>query len=148
MTREKKWRQDRSLVNGAVGKLVVAITVLMALFSLPSTLAKNKPEDFTQVYTHTYDEVFQAAQEAIERMGMFVTEKDKDKGMISGNGHLADPPYDKVVFELHIEPVSPKPEVRVTVDAKARAPIGRWFTPKDFSYKLLAQTQKVLATYK
>ena len=144
MTREKKWRQDRSLVNGAVGKLVVAITVLMAFFLVPSTPAKDKPEDFTQVYTHTYDEVFQAAQEAIERMGMFVNDKDKDKGMISGHGQYSARNAtfpSEVKFVLHIEPVSPKPEVRVTVDAKVRF-------AKRFAADLLAETQKVLATYK
>lgn len=55
----------------------MAALALMAAFLVSSGQAKEKPEDFTEVYTHTYDEVFRAAQEEIGSMGMFVTDKDQ-----------------------------------------------------------------------
>jgi tRNA/tmRNA/rRNA uracil-C5-methylase (TrmA/RlmC/RlmD family) len=63
----------------------------------------------TLVYQHTYDEVFQACQEAIERVGLSVTDKDSDKGAINvfdGKG--------KHIFSLHVETINTNPEVSVT----------------------------------
>jgi hypothetical protein len=41
---------------------------------------KENTAQCSQVYTHTFDEVFQASQETIERDGNFVADLDKTKG--------------------------------------------------------------------
>jgi hypothetical protein len=126
----------------AVAILVVVLGVLATVSFASSAFGKNKLEESTstRIYQHTYGEVFQAAQEAIERKGWFVTNADKDKGTISG--HMESP---KATFEIHVEPVSPKPETRVTFSGmlsgkeRYRMPIVNSF---------LSQVQKVLATYR
>lgn len=118
----------------------------------PAVPGKDKDEAPSQVYQHSYDEVFQASLETIERMGLFVTDKDKDKGTISGNGEYhypcgaAVPCGGKLTFEVNIETVSAKPEVRVTMRPKflmhiTRGP--RLTFPPDF----FIQLQKVMSTY-
>jgi hypothetical protein len=115
----------------------------------PAAPNKDKDKQFTQVYQHSYDEVFQASQEAIERMGCFVTNADKDKGVISGNGRCARgaPGYMfKVDFEIRIESVSTKPETRVTVNAQSKG-WGRGAIKENFKDDFSRELQKVLSTY-
>src|SRR5208283_1992755 len=84
----------------------------------------------TQVYEHTYDEVFQASLDAIERMGLFVTAKDKDKGTISGGGRYragAQDPYGQITFDLRIEAISTKPETRLTAHAQAKGILSKGY---------------------
>jgi hypothetical protein len=44
--------------------------------AVPAVPGKDKDQESTRVFQHTYDEVFQASQEAIERMGLFLIAKD------------------------------------------------------------------------
>jgi hypothetical protein len=123
------WWTKRAVVTALV--LVLGVLIFCGYAAswpkpggaLPAAPNNDKDQAFTQIYTHTYDEVFQASQEAIERMGCFVTNADKDKGVISGNGRCARgaPGYlFKVDFEIRIESVSTKPETRVTVNAQSK----------------------------
>jgi hypothetical protein len=105
--------------------------------------SKGNPEDFTRVYRYTYDEVFAATQDAIERLGWSVTNADKDKGTITGRGI-----YNKNsnTFEIHVETVSPKPETRMTV---VQIKDGIFFSNgKLAAGQLFSEVQKVLVTYK
>ena len=109
----------------------------------------KKHQDSTQVYENTYDEVFQACAEAIKRMGLFITAKDKDKGTISGGGRYrpdtADS-YGQITFDLHIEAINTKPETRLAAHAEAKG-----FLSKGFDWAFVdhfpIEVQKVLSTY-
>ena len=152
MSQENKCGRFRSLVNVAAMGLAVAIVVLTAAFLVPAVRAKDNPEDSTRVYKHTYDEVFQGAQEAVERMGCFVTDANKVKGVITGNGKCAHGrpgyggPY-KVEFEITIESVNANPETRVTIRPQIHGLIAHTWA-KVFRDDLFAEIQKVLVTYK
>jgi len=122
-----------------------------ALFA-PTASAKDKPENSTRIYTHTYDEVFQASQETIERMGLFITDKDKDKGTISGNGKYRvlcgyGPCFMTLTFDIRLETVSTKPETRVTIDVKRQASAFNPRGQSEVKNEFLSQLQKTLATY-
>ena len=109
----------------------------------------NKHQDSTKVYEYTYDEVFQACVEAIERMGMFVTAKDKDKGTISGKANYfvqGMTHWVPITFDLHIEVVSTKPETRLTTNCKAKG-IGSRGYDGAFINSFASEVQKVLSTY-
>jgi hypothetical protein len=115
----------------------------------PAAPSKDKDQVFTQIYLHTYDEVFQASLEAIERMGLFVTAQDKDKGTISGKGSHQQKgvqlPRDWT-FDIHIETLSTKPETRVTINASSRG----WVLASEkaaFKQDMASELQKVLSTY-
>jgi len=106
----------RCPVGATAGKLAVMLLVLTLASCATDAPApgSGRDEHFceqqkTQVYQHTYDEVFQACQEAIERVGLSVTDKDSDKGAINvfdGKG--------KHIFSLHVETINTNPEVSVT----------------------------------
>jgi hypothetical protein len=153
MTQEERRKKFRSLMSLAARGLVVVLMALLAAFLFPAAQAKDKPEDNTRIYQHTYDEVFQASQEALERMGMFLDDKDKEKGTISGSGVYkgAEGPRHtiRIKFDVRTETVSTKPETRVTVNAKAKGgPFGGdggW--GKHFAQDYLSEVQQVLATY-
>jgi hypothetical protein len=111
----------------------------------------SKDKEFTQVYQHTYDEVFQASLEAIERMGYFVTAKDKEKGTISGNGIFnvmgsMGPVGKKSTFDIYIETLNTKPETRVTINATVKGVIGGGAS-NTLKQQLSSEVQRVLATY-
>ncbi len=111
----------------------------------------DKDKDFTRVYQHTYDEVFQASLEAIERSGLFASAKDKEKGTISGSGNYpftgnGGTGYVEVSFDIHIEILSTKPETRITINAKAKG-YGGSSIAKRFNPLFLGDVQKVLSTY-
>jgi len=130
-----KFVHSRSLAVFGLAALVIAIA---AVLFAPAALGNS--DDFVRISRHTYDEVFQGAQEAIERNGWFVTSTDKDKGIITGNGLFG---RTKNTFEVHIESVSPAPETRVTIDVKMSR-INR----KEPAVKFFTELQKVLATYR
>jgi hypothetical protein len=121
---------------------------MLVIFTVPPLTSgapdkdKDKGQEFTQVYQHTYDEVFQATQVAIERSGYFVTDKDKDKGTISGNGYLIG----HFTFDIHIEALNTKPETRVAIIV---VPKGRMAgsAKQAAPQRILVTIQKVLATY-
>jgi len=152
MTQENEGRRLRSSMNLAARALVVAIMALTATSLSPTAQAKGGPQESTYVFQHTYSEVFQAAQDAIERMGMFAKAQDKDKGTISGDGRYkmmkpAGPLSIPMTFDIRIEMVSAKPETRVTVDATRHGGLGGSGWARDFGKDLLSEMQKVLATY-
>jgi len=132
-------------LSAAVATVLVAVMAgAMAASLAPAAYAKDNPEDFTRVYRHTYDEVWDATHDAIERNGWFVTDDDKDKGIIHGN---ADFPHWKTTFEVHIETVSSKPEPKMTIKVKSTGVAGGG-ARKATAAGILEDTQKVLATYK
>jgi len=140
----------RSSFCFAVAALAIPLGVLAAPV-VPVAAGKDNPEDFTQIYRHTYDDVFQAAQEAIERRGCVAKDVDKDKGTVTGSGACViggNGLAYMVEFEIHIEPVSPKPETRVTVDAKVKVKLWAGQLRKKFANELLSEISKVLSTYK
>ena len=111
---------------------------------------KEKDEQLTRVYTHTYDEVFQASQETIERLGLTVVNTDKDKGTIGGDGgyRMRNGDFAKVNVQEHIETVSAKPEVRVTLVLKIKAPpLEGGMARNNFVPDFFNELQKVLSTY-
>lgn len=129
-----------------------AAVAVIAVLLLPAVQAKNKSEESTQIFTHPYDEVFQAVPDTIERMGMFVTDKNPQSGQISGKGVYkaitpAGPRNFNVTFSIHVETVSAKPETRVTMDASMKGLASRGWS-KVFMQDFYRELQKVLATYK
>jgi hypothetical protein len=136
-----------------MASLVVVLGWFATLPFASSAFGKDKAEESSATFTHTYDEVFQAAQEATERLGLFVTNTDKNRGVVSGKGvysggQAAQWPM-KLTFDVHIETVSPKPETRVTIDVQRKAKIsGRGVSSNVFKSAYLSELQKVLATYK
>jgi len=142
--RRNEYRQSRNRAGMAIIKLaLIMLVALMAAFVLPVAQAKDKPpEQFTQVYRHTYDEVFQAAQDSIERLGWFVTGTDKVKGIVSCR--FSNPATSNITFDLHVETVNQEPETRVTI---VFIKTGR--TSKDsIWHDLSTELQKVLSTYR
>ncbi len=139
--RQEESGQSQCAAGVTVGRLaLIALVVLTVAFLVPAAQAKDKPEDNTRIYRHTYDEVFQAGQDAIERKGCFVTGADKDKGIISGTCGGGKP-----TLELHVETVSQNPETRVTfLFPKVRFGQSKGYLLDLFSTEL----QKVLASYK
>jgi hypothetical protein len=114
--------------------------------------APKKDDTSSQVYQHTYDEVFQASLEAIERLGLFVAAQDKDKGTVSGNGAyrmqcVAGPCDMNVTFGIRIQTVSTKPETRVTIDATRHGMTGHGEGITQFKNAFLRAVQQVLSTY-
>lgn len=141
MAEEKRRRQFLSLISLA-GVALVALGIVF--FSLAAQ-GKDNPEDFTRVYAFTYDEVFQAAEKAVLRLGWNATNSDKDKGTIQGT--LTDDVggFHVDQFEAHIETVSSQPRTKVALDVKAQhhsSWVRRTSTDHFFS-----ELQKVLATY-
>lgn len=107
-------------------------------------LPAGSSKEVSRVYQHTYDEVFQASQEAIERMGLFLVSKDKEKGTISGNGVYKWAGKD-CTFDIHIEAINTSPETRVTINAKVKGIIPG--SESKLKADFLAMLQQVLATY-
>ncbi len=89
--------------------------------------------------------------EAIERIGMFVTAKDKDKGTITGNGKSNATTSITVYFDIQIEAVNTTPETRVTINTTAKGggvcPGCKSFNMNQFKDHFSTELQKVLATY-
>ncbi len=105
---------------------------------------KDNPDDFSRVFNHTYDEVFQASQDAIERIGWFITKADKDKGIITGYGMNGN---NKNTFEIQIEAVSQKPETRAAIALKT-IHFLTGVERRGLATKFFVELQKVLVTYK
>jgi len=150
---ELLWYAKRAGVIAVV--LVLGVLILCgSATSSPKTggtalpAAPRKDDTSSQVYQHSYDEVFQASQETIERMGMFVGAKDKDKGAISGNGSYQVPGGGRfnVNFDILIETLNTKPETRVTINAKAKGMFAG-MVEKGFKLRFLGDLQQVLSTY-
>ena len=146
--------RPRSSVDATAGMLALMALVVLTVASLASGAPnkdKDQNEEPTRIYQHTYDEVFQASLDAIERMGMFVTEKDKDKGMIRGNGTYRVAPNNfDTTFDMHIETVSANPQTRVTINAHVKLHMGAYgyrHLDKKFDQDLFSEVQKVLSTY-
>ena len=137
MSQDNRQRQSPLSRIPVATAIAVAIVVLAVACLMLDAHAKDNPDDFTRVYAHTYDEVFQAAQTAVERLGWFVTSQDKDKGVV-----VVD--YGKKHYlEVHLETVSAKPETRLTIVVFTCRTCSRRI-PADM---LFSELQKVLATY-
>jgi hypothetical protein len=79
----------------------------------------DKNGKYSQVYSRTFDTVFQTCQDALGDMRMSVERADKDTGMIAGKGkYIEAGAYITVHFEVAVEKLSAKPETRVNVAAK------------------------------
>lgn len=120
--------------------------------ALPALPNSDKDQESTRVFQHTYDEVFQASQEAIERMGLFLIAKDKDKGTINGNGKWqAQRPAAgvgcKCSFDIHIETLNTKPETQVTINAKGGCALQHSLDMNSLKSYFFSELQKVLSTY-
>lgn len=154
-------KRPRHSLSATLGKMALLIPVL-TFTCIASGASKNDndkdgnyyPHEMTQVYQHTYDEVFQACQEAVERKGWFVTEEDKDKGTISGHdnsGQLWSP----FIFSIHIESLNTKPETQVTINGHlarkggfhAIGHNGLEDLPELLEKELTSEMQKVLSTF-
>jgi hypothetical protein len=146
---ELLWYAKRTGVTAFVLMLGALIIGGFAGPSASGSPSNDKDKEFTRVYQHTYDEVFQASLEAIERLGMFVTAKDKDKGTIAGNGKTSA--SITVYFDIHIEAVNTTPETRVTINATAKGggvcPGCKSANMNYFKDHFSTELQKVLATY-
>jgi len=112
----------------------------------------------SQIYNHTFDEVFQACQEVIERQGRFIAEKDDAQGTISIKPAVGQPVGRldaHFVCQIRIETVSTVPETRVTIRVHTAAQKHFWYNPLEinkFGHQTANETlvylQKVLATYR
>lgn len=137
---------------GAIGSaLFVLVVALIAASLAPATPSKDEYKESARIYSHTYDEVFQASLEALERMGLFATEKDKDKGTISGNGKYKPTGWQaplSFVFDARIETLNSKPETRVTLRFKKKGAWGMGREEDQFGADFHSEVLKVLATYR
>ncbi len=133
-----------------VAKLaLIVLAVLTAASSAPGDEKEINQWERSQTYQHTYGEVFQASQQAIERRGMFVTASDKDKGIVSGTS------ADKTTtsFNIHVEALNTKPETRVTFQCKwsyrnkVKQSKALEQAQRDWIDRFLVDIQKVLSTY-
>lgn len=155
MTYENEPNHSLNSTSLRARALFLATGIVVATFLASTAEAKDNPAEFTRVYQHTYDEVFQAVQKAVERMGCFVTAADKEKGLITGGGKCATVPGSvltwKVDFQVQIGAISAKPETSVLVNATTKGQFGAYASTgaarKGFKEQLLMETQKVLATY-
>ena len=147
-----EYGQSRNRAGMAIGRLALIMLVVLTVVPLASGASK-KDKEATRIYSHTYDEVFQASLETIERMGYFVTAKDKDKGTISGDGIVklvmgsAGPENKKCSFDIHIETLNTSPQTRVTINATVKC-IGGWAPANTLKETFLTELQKVLSTYR
>ncbi len=157
--RRSDWGRSRCPVGASVGKLAVMLVVLAVASVALAAPKKDKNEDgnyyaaeLTRVYRHTYDEVFQACQDAIERRGLLVTAADKDKGTIRGSS-LNYTLSSTLVWSMHIEPVNTKPETRLTINAHwtGKGPrVGGMSSKRNQAWEdeMATVVQKVLSTYR
>ena len=144
--------RSRCPVGATVGKLAVILAVLTVATWAPGAPKKDKNIDQTEqstwVYQHTYDEVFQASLEAIERMGLFLTDKDKEKGTVSGKGSHTLSGFFRPLqwtFGIQIEALNTKPETQVKITIGR--PTHGGYAEAHFKRDLSSEIQKVLATY-
>jgi hypothetical protein len=151
MTRENELGRSQLTFAPVLGKLALVALSVSALAACASGLPSTE-EDFTRTYGRTYDEVFQASQEAVERMGLFVKTQDKDKGTITGEGTYTPKGYtgpSKFVFTINIKILNDKPETSATITAERKGgPLGREGGEARFRDEFLIELQKVLATYR
>jgi len=149
--RQKECGQSRRPDGETLGRLVLAaLVVLITAFLLfPAAQAKEgKSRVVTQVCQRSYDEVFQASQEAVGRLGYSVTDKDKDKGTISGGGTNPMIVGAEITFDIRIEALNSKPETRVTMSSRLKKHGLTGGGPGEFPERFLSELQKVLATYR
>lgn len=148
--RRNECRESQRSVTAILFSLVlVTLVVVAAAILVPAAQAKDNSEENTRVYQHSYDEVFQASLQTIERMGVFVNAKDKDKGTISGSCLYQPPPAGgqyKVTYDILIEALNTKPETQVRINVKAKSMFAGT-VEKGFKMRFFTELQKVLSTY-
>ena len=151
MIQKNERTKPRTATNPAARGLVVVSMILGAAALFPAPQAQAKDVGATQTFQHTYDEVFQASLDAIERMGLFLTAQDKGMGTISGNGTYqlvllnGHPATCQMTFDIQIKTLSAKPEVQVAINTEAKHCWGGYL--KRFNEKYLSEIPKVLSTY-
>ena len=110
----------------------------------------------TNIYDFTFDEVFDAASQAILRTGYNVERKDRDKGIISGGGTIktfyhAGTYYSAFTFAVYVEEIDTNPTTRTVTVVDVHSSSIRWPTwdeeALEVKSKIIAEMQKVLATY-
>jgi len=152
MSRKKECGRSRCPVWATVGRLAVMLVVLMVAACAtmgPEPRIKDTDQGVTQIFRHTYDEVFQASEEAIERQGWFLDATDKEKGTISGRGSALVAGV-KGVFYIHIETLNTKPETRVTFISRENNAFrsNGIDTSVNGGHRFFPELQKVLSTYR
>ena len=154
MNQDSRSRRPQSWGCAVATFVAAVLVVLMTIPFARVASAKDNPEKFTRVYQHSYDEVWEAAIEAVERKGLSAVDRDKDKGTITGTGKYEGHPgpgqtrYVQMDFEIFIESVNPKPETRMTIREIHTKGFLSGTYRGSFADGLLAEVQKVLATYK
>ncbi|MGA2327731.1 MAG: hypothetical protein ABSH05_15715 [Bryobacteraceae bacterium] len=137
-------RRFRFQSCSAATAVAVTLSVLATAGLAYAGKPKDKKQEATRVYRHTYDDVFQALQEAIERQGDFIDHVDKDKGTITANcGKMMCTP----TYEVQVVSVSVAPETRVTIRVTTKGHLcgNIW---EGVANGLLGRLQIVLATYR
>lgn len=145
------------MVRNGIGRLPSSgHAALIAMFVLLNVLTckagqKEQTAQCSQVYTHPFDEVFQASQETIERAGNFVADLDKAKGTMkskTARGWVSD--------EIVLTPGAKNGETNVSVTHHYIMYSALWVhqTKQQESAgagacdAFLGSVQKVLATYR
>jgi hypothetical protein len=123
-----------------IGLAVMLAVLTVSCAGVPSP--KDHPE-YTWITQHTYDNVFQASQEACARRRELVTASDKDKGTIRCEGHSNHGLY---IFEVHIKALNTKPETQITF-VPIEKPFGMLMSAYDdlVRDRYLSEVQAVLA---
>jgi hypothetical protein len=146
-------------MNVSLERLTIVILALTVAPAILTFKAYGKDIEVTaqssQIYDHTFDEVFQACQETFERDGLFIVDKSKDKGTLTAKSAGQTDKDDRYAFDVRVETVSNKPETRVTVIAHLVSPwhklVGKSFYERlaqNSSQGFVVKLQKVLATYR
>ena len=118
MVKTHKRIKSKNSINQTAVAISVVTLIVAAAFLTPAVKAKDNPDDYTRVYSHTFDEVFQAAQKAVERQGYFVTDSNKEKGVITGKGDMPIPTAGVTrhfEFTLRLETTAAE-QTRATID--------------------------------
>lgn len=106
-----------------------------------------------RVYSGTFDEVWDASRQVVERLGLFIEESDRAKGKFNGNGNyqfmcLAGPCAGPVVFGLFFKEIGGR-EPRVQVTAHVVLPQGgggrQGGHPEFLVNRIVGDVQKSLA---
>jgi len=120
----------------------------------------KRRESSSRTSDFTFDEVFDAANKALLRLGLNIEQSDYEKGMITGNGNstiissVKGPCVASHTFACYITEISAEPITRVTVivDTHSGDNIQVIGLGKKMSLAFLesihAEIQKVLSTYR
>jgi hypothetical protein len=102
----------------------------------------------SRIVSFSFDDVFEAANEAMFRRGLRIESKDENLGRITANGtYNCNGPVMNATLAVYVEQINKKPESRLTVVVD-RYGINCWGGgEKSFANKIAQDVQKVLSTY-